>query len=265
MSRDEDPPPPPPAAAEVFGAALGLAERYAVLLAGPGVERGLLGPAEAARIWDRHLVNCAVVAGLVPSPCSLIDLGAGAGLPGMVLAMLLPDVTVTMVEPMARRVAFLEECIQVLGIGNAEVRRGRAEDLAGQLEADVVTARAVAPLDRLAGLAVGLLKPGGLVLAIKGAGAEDEVRRARPTLARLGVRDVKVLHVGGDGVDAAATVVRFTAGRSRPGAVRPGAAGAVGAVGAGDRRPGARGRAGPAGGAPRRVPAVRGRGRRGPG
>ena len=166
---------PPPVAAEMFGTAIGQAERYAGLLAGPGVERGLLGPGEAARLWDRHLLNCAVVAELVPSPCSLIDLGSGAGLPGIVLAMLLPGITVTLLEPMARRVAFLEECIQILGLANAEVRRGRAEDVTGLLAADVVTARAVAPLDKLAGLAIGLLKPGGVVLAIKGAGAAADV------------------------------------------------------------------------------------------
>ena len=182
------------------------------------------GRAEAARIWDRHLLNCAALAELVPSPCSLIDLGSGAGLPGLVLAMLLPDVTVTLLEPMARRVTFLQECIEILGLANAEMRRGRAEDVAGQLAADVVTARAVAPMDRLAGLAIGLLKPGGLVLAVKGAGAAEEVSRARPELRRLGARDVEVLQLGGSSVNPAATVVRFTAG-ARPGrAVRSGSA-----------------------------------------
>src|SRR6266702_1951171 len=120
-SGGELPPGAPPAAAEIFGPALGVAVRYAELLAGPGVERGLLGPAEAARLWDRHLLNCGVVAELVPSPCSLIDLGSGAGLPGIVLALLLTDVPVTLVEPMARRATFLEECVQVLGLGNAGV------------------------------------------------------------------------------------------------------------------------------------------------
>lgn len=175
-------PDPPPSAAEVFGPALGLAGRYAALLAGPGVERGLLGPAEAARLWERHLLNCAAVAELVPPGSSLVDLGSGAGLPGIVLAMLLPDVTVTLLEPMARRAAFLTECVQLLGLGNAEVLRGRAEELAGQLAADVVTARAVAPMYKLAGLASGLAKPGGLVLAIKGAGAAAELSRAQPEL-----------------------------------------------------------------------------------
>lgn len=263
MPEHEDAPAAPPAAVAVFGAAIGLAARYAGLLVGPGVERGLLGPAEAARIWDRHLLNCAALAELVPSPCSLIDLGSGAGLPGLVLAMLLPDVTVTLLEPMARRVTFLQECIQILGITNAEVRRGRAEDVAGQLAADVVTARAVAPMDRLAGLAIGLLNPGGLVLAIKGAGAEEEVSRARPVLRRLGARDVEVLQAGGNGVNPAATVVRFRA-RTRPGrALRSGAPGSRSAVGGSDLRPGVPGIAGRGAGSPRRAGPGRG-GRRGP-
>ena len=196
----------------MFGSALADAERYAQLLAGPAVERGLIGPHEVPRIWERHLLNSAAVAELVPHPCSLIDLGSGAGLPGIVLALLLPDVQVTLLEPMLRRVTFLQECVDELQLPNARVMRGRAEDLAGQLSADVVTARAVAPLDRLAALALGLVRPGGLVLAIKGAGAGREVAAARTALRRLGVRDVDVLRAGSGKVDPAATVVRLTAG-----------------------------------------------------
>jgi 16S rRNA (guanine527-N7)-methyltransferase len=196
----------------VFGSALGAAERYAELLAGPGVEQGLIGPRETARLWDRHLMNCAAIAELVPAPCSVIDLGSGAGLPGLVLAMLLPDSEIVLLEPMARRVAFLEECVRVLGLRNASVHRGRAEDAAGQLVADVVTARAVAPMERLPGLALGLVRPGGLVLAIKGAAAAEEVARARPALARLGARDVTVVHAGSGRVSPPPAVVRFTAG-----------------------------------------------------
>ncbi len=187
-------------------------EHYARLLAGPAVTRGLIGPREVPRLWERHLLNSAAVAGLVPHPCTLIDLGSGAGLPGIVLALMLPDVTVTLLEPMLRRVTFLEECVSALGLENARVCRGRAEDLAGQLSADVVTARAVAPLDRLAALALGLVRPGGIVLAIKGANARREVAAARHVLGRLGVRSVDVVRAGGGKVDPAATVVRLTAG-----------------------------------------------------
>ncbi len=198
-------------AAAVFGAALPAAEKYAQLLAGRGVEVGVLGPAEAERVWGRHLLNCAAVARLVPARCSLADIGSGSGLPGIVLALLLPGVRVTLVEAMARRVSFLEQCVAELGLANVEVVRGRAEDLVGQLVVDVVTARAVAPLEKLAGLCVGLLRPGGKALAIKGASAETELARARPALARLGVRDARVVKVGSADGAAAATVVVFSA------------------------------------------------------
>jgi 16S rRNA (guanine527-N7)-methyltransferase len=183
------------------------------------VERGLIGPAEAGRIWERHLLNCAALAELIPDQCSLADLGSGAGLPGLVLAILRPAADVTLVEPMARRVVFLEECVSELGLERVRVVRGRAEDLAGTIAAQFVTARAVAPLERLAGWAVGLCQPGGTVLAIKGVSAEAEVAAAAPALRRLGVTDVAVLRVGSDSLGEAATVVRFLAPR-RPGAGR---------------------------------------------
>lgn len=203
----------PPAALELFGPVIGRAEQYGRLLAGAGVERGLIGPREVPRLWERHLINSAAVASLVPSPGSLVDLGSGAGLPGIVLALLLPDVQVTLLEPMLRRSVFLAECLSQLELRNAQVCRARAEDMAGKITADAVTARAVAPLARLAELAAGLLRPGGLVLAIKGAQAEAEVTAARKTLRRLGIRDAEVLHLGSGKVDPAATIVRFTASR----------------------------------------------------
>ena len=206
-------PAPPPDAADVFGATLPLAERYVQMLAGPGVTRGLLGPREVPRLWSRHILNCAAVADLVPRPATLIDLGSGAGLPGIVLALLLPDVQVTLLERMERRAIFLDECVQELGLGNARVCRATAEEGAGKQAADVVTARAVAPLDRLAGLAAGLVRRGGLILAIKGATAAEEVAQARPVLRRLGMRDVAVVRAGDGKVDRAATVVRMVAGR----------------------------------------------------
>ncbi len=213
---------PGSAGAELFGEQLPLAQKYAQLLTGAGVERGVVGPAEAERIWDRHLLNCAVVARLIPSRGTLVDLGSGAGLPGIVLAMLLPGAKVTLLEALARRVAFLEECVAELGLANAQVVRGRAEDLAGEIAADVVCSRAVAPLEKLAGLSLGLARPGGRVLAIKGASAEAELARARPVLARLGVADARVSQVGSADGSVTATVVMFTAPerRSAAGAVR---------------------------------------------
>jgi len=205
----------PAAARVILGDAAAGVERYAGLLAGAGVERGLLGPNEVPRLWERHLLNSAVVAELVPGarPCSLVDLGSGAGLPGVVLALVLADVEVILLEPSLRRATFLDECVTELELGNARVVRARAEQMAGTLAADVVTARAVAPLDRLASLALGLLKPGGILLAVKGAKAAAEVRDAKGALKRLGVRDVEVLTAGGGRVDPAATVVRLTARR----------------------------------------------------
>jgi 16S rRNA (guanine527-N7)-methyltransferase len=226
----------PGVGAELFGEALPIAQKYAQLLAGAGVERGVVGPAEAERLWDRHLLNCAVVARLIPSRSSLVDLGSGAGLPGLVLAMLLPGAKITLLEALARRVAFLEECVAELGLANVQVVRGRAEDLAGQLAADVVCSRAVAPLEKLAGLSLGLARPGGRVLAIKGGSAEAELARARPVLARLGVTDARVSQVGSADSSVTATVVMFTAPERRSSG-----AGAGRAASRPDGRPGVQG------------------------
>lgn len=210
------PPPPPEAAADVFGDALGMACEFAELLATEGVTRGLIGPRETARLWDRHLLNCGVVAELLPDDGQLVDIGSGAGLPGVVLAMLRPQLDVVLLESMLRRVAFLQECVDSLGIENASVVRARAEEYSGKARADVVTARAVAPLDRLAGWATGLLRPGGEILAIKGESAEEELAAARPVLSRLGARSAEILHVGHDKVVPATTVVRVViSGRGR--------------------------------------------------
>ena len=202
--------PVPASAAGVFGSALPTAVTFAGLLATRGVEQGLLGPREVPRLWDRHLLNCAVVAELIePQRGTLLDIGSGAGLPGLVLAMLRPEMAVTLLEPMERRCRFLAEAVTELGLANVCVLRGRAEDVT--VSADVVTARAVAPLARLAGLAVGLARPGGMVLAIKGRAAADELKAADPALRRLGVRDAQVVRAGHGKVVPATTVVRFFA------------------------------------------------------
>ena len=154
-------------------------QRYAELLAGAGVERGLIGPGEAIRIWDRHLLNSAVVAELVPPSGQLVDMGSGAGLPGIVLAILLPSMEVVLVEPMARRTSFLLECVDVLGLTNAAVRQGRAEDLAGQIQADVVVANILTnPLKLLAPLLAGSTRSGGQI-ALSGilSGQAEEVQQ----------------------------------------------------------------------------------------
>jgi 16S rRNA (guanine527-N7)-methyltransferase len=203
----------PPEAADVFGGALDQARRYAEMLATDGVTRGLIGPRETERLWDRHLLNCAVVAELLPERGVLVDIGSGAGLPGVVLAMLRPSLRVILLEPLLRRSVFLEECVAELALSNATVLRARAEDkAAAHIEADIATARAVAPLDRLAGWAVRLLRPGGQLLAIKGQSADEEITAAQPVLSRLGVRSAEVLQAGHGRVVMATTVVRVVMG-----------------------------------------------------
>jgi len=210
LSANSIAPAPPEAARILFGSRLPAAVAYADLLAGPGVERGLIGPGEMARLWDRHLLNSAAVAELVPADCKLADLGSGAGLPGIVLAILLPGADVLLVEPMSRRTTFLAECARELRLRNVRIIRGRAEEFAGQIQADVVTSRAVASLDKLAVLAAGLARPGGLVLAIKGAKASQELDEAAAILDRLGAGDRSVVIAGAAVLEQPATIVRFT-------------------------------------------------------
>ncbi|MCF7551939.1 16S rRNA (guanine(527)-N(7))-methyltransferase RsmG [Pseudonocardia sp. WMMC193] len=201
--------PPPPAAQKVFGDRLELAARYVDHLATSGVERGLIGPREADRLWDRHVLNCAVVAELVPDSAKVVDVGSGAGLPGIPLCLARPDLRIVLVEPLARRVEWLEEIIADLGL-SLTVERGRAEENAIRRRwegADVVTARAVAPLARLAGWSLPLLRTGGRMLAVKGASAPQEIERDAAEVRRLG-GGIPVIELCGTGVvDPPSTVV----------------------------------------------------------
>lgn len=207
VSRETPTPPAPDSARGVFAAArLDLAQRYADLLGGEGVLRGLIGPREVPRLWERHLENCAVVTRLVPDSATVCDVGSGAGLPGVVWAIARPDLSVTLVEPLLRRATFLDEAVAALGLDNCEVVRARAEDLHGGRRFDVVTARAVAPLARLLEWSMPLVDTDGVLLALKGARAEQEIVEAGATLRRLGCGAPLVSTVG-EGV-AAATVVR---------------------------------------------------------
>jgi 16S rRNA (guanine527-N7)-methyltransferase len=209
-------PAPPGAAVTLFGPAIGLAERFTSLLATHGVERGLIGPREVPRLWERHLLNCGALAELIPDEAEVVDIGSGAGLPGLVIAMLRPQVRMTLLEPMLRRTVFLGECAAELGLGNVTVCRGRAEDMAGVIRADIATSRAVAPLGRLAELSAGLVRPGGTILALKGDQAQSELDQAGTVLRRLGVRSAEVLRAGQGIVEPPATVVRIlTAGQAR--------------------------------------------------
>lgn len=175
---------------------LPLAEQFADLLATAGVERGLIGPREAPRLWDRHLLNCAMLAEAVPPGVSVADLGSGAGLPGVVLAIARPDLRVTLVEPLERRTVFLHEVVDLLGLEQVEVVRGRAEVLHGERVFDVVTSRALAPLDRLLTWSMPLVAPDGVLLAMKGRSLEDEIQAAASTLRRLRCAPPVVVELG---------------------------------------------------------------------
>jgi len=201
-------------AARVFGAALPVAERYVARLAGDGVVRGLIGPREVPRLWERHVLNSAALAEAVPAGVRVVDVGSGAGLPGIPLGLARPDLTLTLVEPMARRVEFLEQTVAALE-APWRVVRGRAEERSvvrtvGPV--DVVTARAVAPLPRLVSWCRGLLRPGAQLIALVGERAAAEVPSMLGELEAAGMRDVHTRAVGGDLGAAATTVVVMTRG-----------------------------------------------------
>jgi 16S rRNA (guanine527-N7)-methyltransferase len=213
-------PPAPDAATLIFGDQIGVATQYAELLATAGVEWGLLGPREVERIWDRHLLNCAVVAELVESGERIVDIGTGAGLPGLPMVIAKPGLRVTLVESLLRRTEFLHMVITELGL-NADVVRGRAEDAevrqaAG--DADAVTSRAVASLDKLTRWSLPLLRAGGRLLAIKGERAPDEVTEHRRVMTKLGAADVRVVECGVSYLSPPTTVV--VARRDKPGTAR---------------------------------------------
>ncbi len=185
--------------------------RYVALLADDGVIRGLIGPREVPRLWDRHLLNCGLLAPVVPEGSRVVDLGSGAGLPGLVLALARPDLSVTLVEPMLRRTTFLTEACQALGLDEVRVVRGRAEELTDE-RFDVVTARALAPLPKLLAWSLPLVAPGGVLLAMKGSSAADEVAASAGELDRWRASaEVLSLSVPGS---STTTVVRVVPGRS---------------------------------------------------
>ncbi|MCW2751351.1 MAG: rRNA ((527)-N(7))-methyltransferase RsmG [Aeromicrobium sp.] len=197
---------PPSYAAGVFSSRLPLAEQYADLLATEGVTRGLIGPREVPRLWERHIMNSAVVLPRVPQGATVADVGSGAGLPGLVWAIGRPDLTVSLIEPLLRRTVFLEEAVSALGLDSVTVVRTRAEDVKETY--DVVTARAVAPLDRLGRWCLPLVRSGGVLLALKGRTAQEEVTASTATLHRLGATTIVVTTYGTDGVPT--TVVEVT-------------------------------------------------------
>ncbi|MGW1912093.1 16S rRNA (guanine(527)-N(7))-methyltransferase RsmG [Streptomyces sp. NPDC002076] len=220
MTEAAELPPAPEQAREVFGDRFADAVRYAELLAEAGVQRGLIGPREVPRLWERHLLNCAVLSEAVPEGVTVCDVGSGAGLPGIPLALVRDDLNITLLEPLLRRTTFLTEVVELLGLDHVTVVRGRAEEVLGKLPpVHVVTARAVAPLDRLAAWGIPLLRPYGEMLALKGDTAEEELKAAATALSKLGAVETSILHVGQGIVDPMSTVVRVEVGES-PGGVR---------------------------------------------
>jgi 16S rRNA (guanine527-N7)-methyltransferase len=224
VSRNPPPAPvpsPPEVAAIVFGARLDLARQYAELLADAAVERGILGPHEIDRIWERHLLNCGAVAELLEPGERVADIGSGAGLPGLPLVIANPELRIVLVESLLRRSEFLRMAVSELGL-DVEVVRGRAEDPAVRQSVgpcDAVVSRAVAPLDKVSRWSFALLRPGGRMLAIKGERALDEVREHRRVMTALGAADARVVECGVNYLSPPTTVV--VARRGKP----PGAQG----------------------------------------
>ncbi|MGB3707339.1 16S rRNA (guanine(527)-N(7))-methyltransferase RsmG [Gordonia sp. (in: high G+C Gram-positive bacteria)] len=191
--------PTPPIAAAIFGERLDLAEKYASILSEEGVLRGLIGPRELPQLWTRHLMNCAVLSEAIDEDLTVIDIGSGAGLPGIPLAIARPDLAITLIEPLLRRTTFLDEVVTELGLKNVTVVRGRAEEkavLKAVQPADVVTSRAVAPLERLAKWSAPLIRGGGRLVALKGRSAADEIARDREKVSGFGIRDLTVEECG---------------------------------------------------------------------
>jgi 16S rRNA (guanine527-N7)-methyltransferase len=178
-----------------FGTAWKTISRFAGMLAGTGVTRGLIGPRERERLWSRHLLNCGAVAVALPAAGTILDVGSGAGLPGIVLAATRPELSFELVEPMARRSSWLIEVAGDLGLDNVTVTRARAEELAGRRSAEVVVSRAVAPLRRLAGWSAPLLAEGGRMLAVKGRHAVEELAAAKRELQRCNLTEARVLEL----------------------------------------------------------------------
>ncbi|ALE07512.1 16S rRNA methyltransferase [Arthrobacter sp. ERGS1:01] len=201
------------AAERIFGDRLELAKRYVEHLATSGIERGLIGPREVPRLWSRHVLNCAVVAELIDDGAKVADVGSGAGLPGLCLAIARPDLYLTLIEPLERRVIWLEEVVMDLGLHNVEIVRARAEAAIGKVECSVVTARAVSALNTLAPLTIPLLGGQGELLAIKGRSAAEEITKAAKTIKKLGGVQTEVLVAGADILEEPTTVVRVKVAR----------------------------------------------------
>ena len=198
------------AAQKVFGDRLPVAQRYVQHLASSGIERGLIGPREVPRLWERHVLNCAVVQELIEQGATVADVGSGAGLPGLCLAIARPDLSLTLIEPLERRVIWLTEVVEDLGLENVDIMRSRAEQAVGYVEADYVTARAVSALVGLLDITLPILRGTGQLLALKGRTATEEITKAKKKLNQYGARKTEILLAGENLLEEPTTVVRVT-------------------------------------------------------
>lgn len=208
-------PQPPALAGELLGPSLGAMEHFAAILARRGVHHGLIGPREVPRLWDRHIINCALLAEVIPLRVRVIDVGTGAGLPGLVLAIARPDLRVDLVEPLERRVRWLETAIAELGLASVQVHRGKADAFWNRLAGEIVTARAVARLAELARWCLPLVPPGGQLLAMKGASVAREIQEDHAAMVAAGADQVDVLTLGEGRVEVPTRVVRVVRGQQR--------------------------------------------------
>ena len=199
----------PAAAVAIFGDQIDQARSFAQTLAGDSDELGLLGPRELDKLWSRHILNSAVVAELVHPGDKVADVGSGAGLPGIPMAIARPDADFVLIEPMERRSSWMLEVVQDLGLKNVRVLRSRAEDVTEQ-DFDIVTARAVAALDKLLKMCVPLLKPGGALIALKGSKAAEEMANAKKLEKKLGISSFEILVCGEKFLPEPTSVVKTT-------------------------------------------------------
>lgn len=207
-----DIPSAPHGAHRLFGERLALAETFAAILADTGVSHGLIGPREVPILWERHVLNCAVIEDAFTPGARLIDVGSGAGLPGIAIALVRPDLDIHLIEPMQRRTDWLASTVAQLGLDNVAVHRGRAEEFHGKLAAPYVTARAVARLDKLARWCLPLVESGGQMVAMKGRSAAEELESATKVLRRLGMVKSEVSAHGEGVVDDLTLTVDCTKG-----------------------------------------------------
>jgi 16S rRNA (guanine527-N7)-methyltransferase len=199
----------PAAAVAIFGDQIDQARSFAQTLANDSDELGLLGPRELDKLWSRHILNSAVVAELVRPGDKVADVGSGAGLPGIPMAIARPDAQFVLIEPMERRSSWMLEVVEDLGLKNVRVLRSRAEDVTEQ-DFDIVTARAVAALDKLLKMCVPLLKPGGALIALKGSKAAEEIANSKKLEKKLGISSFEILVCGEKFLPEPTSVVKTT-------------------------------------------------------